>query len=121
MRVFGEVELRQFIASEPADFCSVARGCEFAANLAAEEINQYVVILHAFFGVAQDAIVDAEQVSELDDESSFFTSLADGGFADEFADFEDTSGDGPLRLQWRVSALDEEDAGVFDDDGTDAD
>ena len=83
------------------------------------------MVLHALFWIAQDAVVDAEQVGGLDDESGFFAGLADGGFADEFSDFEDSSGNGPLSLQRRVSAFDEEDAGVldglFDDDGADTD
>jgi hypothetical protein len=121
LRICGEVERRKFVARKPADFGGVAGGCEFAANLAAEEINQYVVILHALFGVAQDAVVDAEQLSGLDDESSLFAGLADSGFANEFADFQHSSGDGPLGLQRRVSALDEKDAVVLDDDGADSD
>jgi hypothetical protein len=111
----------EFFASEPADFSGVAGGLELSSNTAAEKIDQDIVILHALFGVAEDAVVDAEQVGGFDDESGFFAGLADGGIAHQFTDFEDASGDGPLRLQRRVGAFDQENAGLFDDYGADAD
>ena len=58
----ARLSARQFFSREPADFGGVAGGCEFSSNPAAEKINQHVVILHALFGIAQDAVVDAEQV-----------------------------------------------------------
>jgi hypothetical protein len=62
------------------------------------------VILHPLFRVAKDTVVHAEQIGWGDDESGFFAGLADGGFADEFSDFEDAAGDGPLGLERRVRA-----------------
>jgi hypothetical protein len=106
---------------EPPDFGGVAGGGEIARNPAAEKINQNVVILHALPGIAQDAIEDAEEFAGFDGESSFFASLADGGVAHQFADFEHASGDGPLGLQGRMRSPYQNDAGVFDDDGADAD
>ena len=97
-RIFGQIQRGQFFAGEPADFGGVAGGLEFAPNRAAEEIDQHVVILHALLRIAQDAVVDAEQFAGFDDQSGFFAGLADGGFADQFADFEDASGDRPLAL-----------------------
>jgi len=120
LRVVGE-ELGQLFAGEPADFGGVTGSVQFTANAVAEEIDQDIVILHAPLGVAQDAVVDAEQVSGFDDESGFFAGLADGGFADQFPDFEDPSGDGPLRLQRGVGAFDQENAGVFYDYRADTD
>jgi hypothetical protein len=83
------------------------------------------MILDALLRVAQDAVVDAEQVSGLDNESGFFAGFADSGIADQFANFEHASGDRPLRLQRRVGAFDQEDTGVLDgvfyDDSADAD
>jgi hypothetical protein len=77
--------------------------------------------LHALLGIAQDTIEDAEEFAGLDRESGFLASLADGGFAQEFADFEHASGDGPLGLERRMRALHQNDASLFDDDGAHAD
>jgi len=120
-RVFGEIQSRQFFAGEPAGFGSIAGGGDFSRNPAAEKINQYVVILHALFGIAQDAVVDSEQFTGLDGESSFFAGLADNRFPDQFAHFQDASGNRPLSLQRRMSALNQHYARAFDDDGADAD
>jgi hypothetical protein len=116
-RVFGQFQRRQFFACEPPYFSSVA-GCDWISrNPAAEKINQNVVILHALFGIAQDPVVDSEEFAGVDGESCFFPGFADGGFAQEFADFEHASGNGPFGLQRRVGAFYEDYAGVFYDDG----
>ena len=120
-RILRQLQPRQFFPREPSDFGGVAGGGKISRNPAAEKINQNVVILHALLGIAQDAIVDAEEFAGFDGESGFFAGLADCGFAHQFANFEHASGDGPFGLQRRVSALYQDDAGVFDDDGAYAD
>jgi hypothetical protein len=119
--IFGEVQRGQFFAGKPADFGGVIGGLQFSSHAAAEEVDQYIVILDALFGIAEDAVVDAEQFAGLDDESGLFAGLADGGLADQFADFEDASGNGPMILEGWAGAPDQEDASVLDDDGADAD
>src|ERR1700751_5875408 len=101
LRVFSEVQRRQLCPREPADFGGVGGGLQLASSRAAEKINQHVVILHALFGIAEDTVVDAQQFSGVDDQASFFASLADGGVANHFADFENSAGDRPLSLNRR--------------------
>jgi hypothetical protein len=119
--IFGQIQGGEFFAAKPADCGGVVCGLEFSTDAATEKINQHVVVLHAAAGVAQDAVVDAQQLAGFDSESGFFAGLAEGCLADQLADFQHASGDRPLGLQRRVSALYENHAGVFDDDGADAD
>ena len=79
------------------------------------------MILHALLGIQQDAVEYTEEFAGFDGESGFFASLANGGVADHFADFKHASRDGPFGLQRRVKPFHEDDARVFDDDGSDAD
>src|ERR1700733_1036521 len=115
--IFRQLKRCQLFLSEPSDFGRIAGGGEISRNPAAEKINQNVMILHALLGIAQNAVVDAEEFAGFDGESGFLASLAGGGFSDQFADFEHASGDRPFRLQWWVKSLHENDAGVLDDDG----
>jgi hypothetical protein len=120
-RVFREVQWGEFFLGEPTDFGGVAGGGEISRNPAAEKINQNVVILHALFRVAQDAVIDAQELAGFDGETGFFASFAEGGFTHQFADFENASGDGPFGPHRRVKTLYQYDARTFDDDGADAD
>ena len=95
-RIFRQLQPRQFFPREPPHLGGVAGCGKISRNPAAQKINQNIVILHALFGIAQNAVVDAEQFAGFDDESGFFASLAHGGFAHQFADFEHASGDRPL-------------------------
>ena len=121
MGVFGEFQRRQFFSGEPAYFGGIARGQQVPSNPAAQKINQHVVVLHAVFGIAQHAVVDPEQFSGLDDQSRFFARLADRGFAHQFSDFEHASWNGPLGLQRRVRTLHQQNTGILNDDGANAD
>lgn len=119
--VFCEVESVEFCAGEPPDFVCVAGGEELAPRGAAEEIDQDIVILHAAFGIAKDAIINAEEFAGFDEQSSFFASFTNGGFADHFSDFEHAAGNGPMSLDGGMGTLHENNVFAFDDDGADAD
>src|SRR5262249_49809033 len=95
-------------------------GVGVAGKPTAEEIDQHVVILSATGGIAQDAIKNAEQLSRFDRQPGFFERFADGGFAQSFADFEYTAGNGPFSGEWRMAAFHQDDAVAFDDDGANA-
>src|SRR5208282_2684760 len=120
-RVFGEIQHGQFLLGEPADFGGVAGGRDFSRNTAAEKINQNIVISNALVGVAEDAVVDSEQVAGFDGQAGLFAGLTDRGFAQQFADFEDAAGNRPLGLQRRMRTLHQHHARAFDDDGADSD
>jgi len=104
----------------PDSGAGIVGGPECTAGNAAHIIDQHVVILHALVCVAQDAIINSEQIAGFDDQSGFFPGFANRRFPHQFANFENTSGDRPLRLQRRVSALDQKYAGSFNDDRANA-
>src|SRR5690242_18103874 len=79
------------------------------------------MILDTLLSIAQDSIIDSEQLSRFNDESGFFPGLANCGVTHQFSDLQHAAGDRPLRLQGWVRALDEQDALIFDDDGADSD
>jgi hypothetical protein len=117
LSIFREVEFGKFPAREPADLGGITGSNEFASYSAAQEVNQNVVILHSVFGIAQDAVIDAQQLVGLHDQSGLFAGFTHGGFANHLADFEDTAGDGPVSLNRWMGALYQYNAIGFDNDG----
>ena len=115
------MQSRQFPPRKPADFICVAGCKKLPSDLAAEEINQDIVILHALLFIPQDAIVDAQQFARFDDEARLFASLTNGGLSHKFSNLKDSAGDRPLCLQRRMRTLDEQNPLAVDDDGADAD
>jgi hypothetical protein len=126
MSIFCKIQRGKFFAPEPADLRGVAVGFQLSSDRAAEEVNQHVVILHPAVRAAQDSVIDAEEIGSFDDQSCFFTGFSHPRVANQFADFEHASGNGPLALDRRMGALNQEDSGVFlsawlDNDGANAD
>ena len=120
LRVCGEIQRGQFFSAEPADFGGIAGGQEFSANAAAEKIDQHIVILHALVRIAEDAVVDSEQVAGLDESpvSSWASRMAASRTSSPTSS---TPQGSTTELAAAGGALDQEDAVLFDDDGSDAD
>jgi hypothetical protein len=70
------------------------------------------------FSFAQNTIKDAEEFAGFDSQSGLFARFAHGSVPQHLADFKHASGYGPLAEQRRMSALDQKDAVVLDDNGT---
>jgi len=103
--ILGEIQHGQFFRLEPADLGGIAGGEEISSDLAAQKVNQNIVVLDALLSVAENAVEDTQEFAEFDDKSRFFPSFAHSGFADQFSNFEDSAGDGPLPLDRRVARL----------------
>jgi hypothetical protein len=97
-------------------FVGVARGAGLSFHPPAKEIDQHIVIVRALGFVPHATVVDAQKVGGFYGKAGLFAGLADGGLAQRFSQFQHAPGDGPFAGQWRMSALDQQDAPVLDDD-----
>ena len=119
----AEREAVEVGGGDPEDFADVAAGGGFvstgeAGERAAEEVDEDVVVLGAAVGVGEDAVEDVEDGADFDVEAGFFQGFAGGAVAELFAEFEDSSGDGPFALERLGVAADEQDAVAVEDDGS---
>lgn len=120
--VAGEgVDGVQIIESGPAEIDGVAGARGGASGDAAEVIDENVVVLDATLFVAGDTVDDFDDGDGLDEEAGFFLNFAANALLQSLAELERPSGQRPLALERRVAALDEENAVLMEDDGSDAD
>lgn len=110
----------QLVAGRPARIGGVCRAGQPTTDDATEIVNQYVMVLDATVGIARDAIEDLDDDNRIDDESGLFEHLATNPFFEGFAEFECASRQGPFAFERRLSALDEQDAVLVEDHGSDA-
>ena len=79
------------------------------------------MILRRLIGKAQDFLINLNQFKRADLDASFFHKLTLNGLHDCFAEFEDSTGDGPAALERRLAAADEEHTRAGNDYSADGD
>src|SRR4051812_39268784 len=70
-------------------------------------------------GVAHDAFKNFRHAARMNLQPRLFQDLTADALFQGLADFEDAAGERPVALEWRLAALDHQDAVAVQDDGAD--
>jgi hypothetical protein len=105
---------------DPSHRGSIGSRCQGSSDDAAYVIGDYIMVADAF-AFAMDAVDELDQFDGLNDEPGFFADFANDGIGEEFANFDEAAGEGPMSLKRLGGALNQQDAPLMDDDCSDTD
>ena len=106
---------------DPFHFADVAAGVGFTGDTAAEEIDEYVVVLCATLWIGENAVEDIENLADFDVQAGFLESFTGSPVTQLLAEFEHPAGDRPLSFEGFRVATNQQGAVVVENDGSDAD
>src|SRR6185437_14202835 len=117
----GEIETVEFVFCGPRNIRDIASSLPVPAEKLAKIIQNHEMILRRLIVKAQDFLINLNQFEGTDLDARFLHKLALNGLGDCFAEFEDSTGDGPAAFKRRLGAADEERTRAGNDYSADGD